>query len=156
MMEGSKGNSNAQSLFGVHQIPSDNQIRDLLDPVAAEHVFPVFEEILQVLEQQGQMEDCRSVSDTLLLAIDGTEYFSSSQIHCSNCSTRTLKSGETRYFHSVVTPIIVCLGQVHVIPLVPQFIVPQDVHDKQVCENAAAKRWLTQQEQRLSALNVTV
>ncbi len=54
MMEGRKGNSNAQSLFGVHQIPSDNQIRDLLDPVAPEHVFSVFEEILQVLKQQGQ------------------------------------------------------------------------------------------------------
>ena len=50
MMAGRKGKSNAQSLFGVHQIPSDNQIRDLLDAVAPKHVFPVFEEILQVLE----------------------------------------------------------------------------------------------------------
>jgi hypothetical protein len=77
MMEGSKGKSNAQSLFGVHKIPSDNQIRDLLDAVPPEHVFPVFEEILQVLEQQGQLEGFRSVADTLLVAIDGTEYFSS-------------------------------------------------------------------------------
>jgi hypothetical protein len=51
MMEGSKGKSNAQSLFGVHQIPSDNHIRDLLDPVKPEQVFAVFEEILQVLER---------------------------------------------------------------------------------------------------------
>jgi len=156
MMEGSKGNSNAQSLFGVHQIPSDNQIRDLLDPVAPEHVFPTFEEILQVLEQQGQLEGFRSVADTLLIAIDGTEYFSSSQIHCSNCSTRTLKSGETHFFHSVITPVIVCPGQAYVIPLVPQFIVPQDGHAKQDCENAAAKRWLAQNGPRFSPLNVTV
>jgi len=119
MMEGSKGKSNAQSLFGVHQIPSDNQIRDLLDAVAPNHVFPVFAEILQVLEQQGQLENFHSVADTLLIAIDGIEYFSSSQIHCSNCSTRTLKSGETRYFHSVITPVILCPGQAHGIPLVP-------------------------------------
>jgi hypothetical protein len=119
MMEGSKGKSNAQSLFGVHQIPSDNQIRDLLDAVAPNHVFPMFAEILQVLEQQGQLESFHSVADTLLIAIDGTEYFSSSQIHCSNCSTRTLKSGETRYFHSVITPVILCPGQAHGIPLVP-------------------------------------
>lgn len=39
---------------------------------------PVFEEILQVLEQQGQLERFRSVADTLLIAIDGSEYFSSS------------------------------------------------------------------------------
>jgi hypothetical protein len=29
MMADSKGRSNAQSLFGVHQIPSDNHIQDL-------------------------------------------------------------------------------------------------------------------------------
>lgn len=83
MMEGSKGKSNAQSLFGVHRIPSDNHIRDLLDSVAPEHVFPVFEDILQVLEQQGQMASFRSIAGSLLIALDGTEYFSSSQIHCS-------------------------------------------------------------------------
>ena len=156
MMEGNKGKSNAHSLFGVYQISSDNQIRDLLEPVTPEHGFPGFEEILQVLEQQGQLESFRSVVDNLLIAIDGTEYFSSSQIHCSNCSTRTLKSEETHYFHSVITPIIVCPGEAHVIPLVPQFIVPQDEPDKQDCENAAAKRWLAQQGPRLSSLNVTV
>jgi hypothetical protein len=59
MMEGSKGKSNVQSLFGVHQIPIDNHIRDLLDPVKPEQVFPVFEEILQVLEQQKQLRGKR-------------------------------------------------------------------------------------------------
>ncbi|MEM6716801.1 MAG: ISNCY family transposase, partial [Cyanobacteria bacterium P01_C01_bin.147] len=111
MMEGSKGRSNVQSLFGVHQIPSDNQIRNLLDAVKPEHVFPVFEDILQVLDHQGQLSPFRSVAETLLIALDGTEYFSSRQIHCSACSTRTLKSGETHYFHSVVTPVIVCPTQ---------------------------------------------
>jgi hypothetical protein len=67
MMEGSKGKSNAQSLFGVHQIPCDNHIRDLLDPVKPEQVFPVFEEILQVLEQQGQLRGFRSFAETLLI-----------------------------------------------------------------------------------------
>lgn len=71
-----------------------------------------------------------------------------------------MKSGETYYFHSVITPVIVAPGKAHVIGLVPQFIVPQDGHDKQDCENAAAKRWLAQQgprlSARLSALNVTV
>lgn len=156
LMKGSKGHSNAQSLFGVHQIPSDNHIRDLLDPVKPEQVFPVFEEILQVLEHQGQLKGFRSIADTLLIALDGTEYFSSGQIHCPHCSTRTLKSGETHYCHSVVTPVIVAPGQAHVIPLVPEFIVPQDGHEKQDCENAAAKRWLWQHGQRYSALNVTV
>jgi hypothetical protein len=156
MMEGSKGKSNAQSLFGVYQIPTDNHIRDLLDPVKPEQVFAVFEEIWQVLEQQGQLKGFRSFAGTLLLAMDGTEYFGSSQIHCPHCSTRPLKSGETSYFQSVVRPVIVCPGQSQVIPLMPEFVVPQDGHDKQDCEHAAAKRWLAQHGQRFSALKVTV
>ena len=42
------------------------------------------------------------------------------------------------------------------IPLVPEFIVPQDGHDKQDCETAAAKRWLSQHGQRFSPLKVTI
>ncbi len=149
-MAGSKGYSNAQSLFGVHQIPSDNHIRDLLDQVKPEQVFPVFEEILQVLEQQGQLRGLRSFAQTLLIALDGSEYFGSSQIHCPQCSTRSLKSGETHYFHSVVTPVIVCPGHSQVIPLVPEIIVPQDGHDKlslRECgsETVASAAWATLQ-----------
>mgnify|MGYP006300114279 CR=1 FL=1 len=110
----------------------------------------MFEEILQGLEAQGQLEGFRSVSDTLLVAMDGTEYFSSTQLCCPQCSTRTLRSGDTQYFHSVVTPVIVCPGQNHVIPLVPEFVRPQDGHDKQDCENAAAKRWFSQHGERFS------
>jgi hypothetical protein len=40
--------------------------------------------------------------------------------------------------------VIVSPGRSAVVPLVPEFIVPQDGHDKQDCEIAAAKRWLTQ------------
>ena len=155
-MADSKGKSNAHSLFGVHQMPSDNHIRDLLDGVAPEQVFPMFEEILQRLDEQGQLDGLRSVSETLLIAMDGTEYFSSTQIHCPQCSTRTLRSGDIQYFHSVVTPVIVCPGQTQVIPLVPEFVRPQDGHDKQDCENTAAKRWLTQHGERFSRLKVTV
>ena len=96
-MAGSKGKSNAQSLFGGHQIPSDNPIRDQLEPVTPEHIFPMFKEILPVLEQQGQLEGFRSLAATLLLAIDSTEYFSLSQISGSNGAKHTLQSGETYY-----------------------------------------------------------
>lgn len=151
-MEQSKGRSNAQTLFGIHKVPSDNHIRDLLDAVKPEYVFPVFEAIFEGLEGAGQLSKFRSFADTLLMALDGTEYFSFSQITCPHCSTRRPKSGATRYFPSVVTPVIVSPTQSQVIPLVPEFISPQDGHDKQDCENAAAKRWLLSQGKRYSPL----
>jgi hypothetical protein len=155
-MEKTKGRSNAQSLFGVHKIPSDNHIRDLLDPAKPEQMFPVFEKIFQRLKQKGKLKSFRALDNNLLMALDGTEYFSSSQIHCPHCSFRKLKSGETHYFHSVITPVIVSPKQPHVIPLIPEFIVPQDGHDKQDCENTAAKRWLLQHGKHYSSLKITV
>ena len=71
-MAETKGKSNAQSLFGVHQIPSDNHIRDLLDEVKPEEIFTVFAKILQELESGQQLARFRSFAGNLLMAIDGT------------------------------------------------------------------------------------
>jgi hypothetical protein len=38
----SKGKDNAQTLFGVEQIPSDNQIRNILDGISAAGLEPIF------------------------------------------------------------------------------------------------------------------
>jgi hypothetical protein len=155
-MEKTKGRSNAQSLFGVHKIPSDNHIRDLLDSAQPKQIFPIFEKILQMLEQDGHLDKFRDFDNNLLIALDGTEYFSSRQIHFPQCSTRTMKSGEIHYFHSVVTPVIVSPKQNQVIPLIPEFIVPQDGKDKQDCENNAAKRWLLAQGHKYHLFRITV
>ena len=151
-----KGINNAQSLFGVHQIPTDNHIRDLLDDVEPAQVFPVFWEIFRALEQTDHLSGFRCFENNLLIAVDGTEYFCSNRIHCPHCSSRTFKNGTTQYFHAVVTPVIVSPLNPKVIPLVPEFIVPQDGYDKQDCENAAAKRWIEKYAKRYAQLGITI
>ena len=42
------------------------------------------------------LETDRSVNQSLLVALDGTEYFSSKAIHCSHCSTREQANGQVR------------------------------------------------------------
>ena len=155
-MADTKGRSNAQSLFGVHQIPCDNQIRELLDGVEPQCVFPVFEEILRVLEESGHLSELRAVEETLLVAMDGVEYFSSHTIACPQCSTQTAKDGTVRYFHAAVTLVVASPGCPTVLPLAPEFIVPQDGHDKQDCEIAAAKRWLSQHAETYRSHRITV
>jgi hypothetical protein len=137
-----KGRSNAESLFHLREIPSDNQIRNLLDAVSPEYVAPVYRQVFVALEQAKVLEKRRSFADQLLVAIDGTEYFSSKSIHCANCSHRELTNGKTNYFHSALTPVVVQPGNETVISLEPEFIVPQDGHEKQDCEIQAAKRWV--------------
>ena len=49
-MQRSKGRNNAQSLFGVHQMPSDNQIRNILDPIAPSHLSELFWQVYAQLQ----------------------------------------------------------------------------------------------------------
>jgi hypothetical protein len=137
-----KGRSNAENLFHLSEIPSDNQIRNLLDAVDPENVQPIYRHIFLELERAGILERRRSFARQLLVAMDGTEYFSSKAIHCENCSHRELNNGKTNYFHSALTPVVVQPGNETVISLEPEFIVPQDGHEKQDCETQAAKRWV--------------
>jgi len=53
-LEVTKGCSNAHSLFGITQIPSDNHIRNLLDPVAPSTLFPIFSYTVDALAELGQ------------------------------------------------------------------------------------------------------
>jgi hypothetical protein len=134
----------------------DNHIRDLLDKVNPTEVFPVFNQIFRVLETGKHLSGFRSFGGDLLITLDGTEYFSSTQIHCAQCSRRTLKNGTVQYFHGAITPVVVCPGNAAVISLVPEFIVPQDGHEKQDCETQAAKRWIEQYSKQYAHLGITV
>jgi hypothetical protein len=155
-LQQTKGQSNAQSLFKVEQIPCDNHIRQTLDPVAPQELFGVYDEVLESLQEGGTLTGWRSLGDTLLLALDGTWYFSSEKIHCPNCSCLEHKSGDKTYYHSAITPVIVAPGQPHAIPLRPEFITPQDGHTKQDCEIAAGKRWLEKNAARYAPLKATL
>ena len=157
-MEQSRGRNNARSLFQIQRIPSDNHIRQTLDPVEPNHLFSLFDDLLQAFDKTGVLEQMRAVGRTRLIAIDATWYFSSSSknIHCPNCSSQRHAEGQITYFHSAITPVIVSPGHAQVVPLRPEFITPQDGHLKQDCEIAAAKRWLQAHAQRYSTGNDTL
>ena len=155
-LEQTQGKNNAQTLFGVHHIPSDNQIRHLLDATEPGRVKPLFSSLFDALNQAGVIETYRSVNQTLLLAFDGVEYFSSHAIHCPNCSTRQHANGQVTYSHTALTPVLVKPGLDKVIPLAPEFVRPQDGVEKQDCELNAAKRWLAEWGDDYSPLKITV
>ena len=155
-MEETKGRSNATTLFGIERTPSTPQIRNLLDPVPPEELYPVFRSNLAALEKNEILAQFRAFNDSLLVSLDGTQYFSSQKIHCDQCSQQRLNNGETLYSHKVVTAVVVNPNLSHVLPLEPEFIQPQDGHDKQDCEIAAAKRWLKRCGASYAAYNITL
>ena len=141
-MERQKGSSNAQNLFDMVKIPTDTHIRTLLDRLEADSLGYVYRDIIQKLKEAQSLQTYEVMSGHYLLALDGTETFSSSKIHCQNCSSRVLKNGNLYYSHRVIPPVLVAPDKAEVISLEPEFIRPQDGEEKQDCEIKAAKRWL--------------
>ena len=129
-MQKSKGNSNARTVFTIEKIPSDNQIRNLLDPVSPTLLFPAFSSVFSLLQEKDIVESYRSFNDTLLLSMDGTWFYSSEKVHCDKCLYKNHRDGRTTYYHSAITPVIVKPGNDKVISLEPEFIQPQDGYTK--------------------------
>ena len=150
------GCNNTQTLFGMVEIPSDNHIRNLMDGAPPSQLNPIFSAIVTSLNNSKHLEAYRSINNDFLIAMDGVQYFSSSTIHCQNCNSKEHKNGTTSYSHTVITPVIVASGNPRVISLEPEFITPQDGHEKQDCENTAGKRWLQQHGSFYSTLGATI
>jgi hypothetical protein len=137
-----QGRSNCESLFAMTAIPCDNHIRAMLDPVRPAHFDPLFAAAVEELERAGGLGPFRRLGGHVLIALDGTEYFRSAKVHCRHCSTRARVGAKTEYFHTLVAATLVAPGHNRVVPLPPEFVAPQDGHDKQDCETRAARRWL--------------
>ena len=95
-MKESKGRNNAESLFGLQTIPSDNEIRSLLDGVRPEELCGMYRWVLEELDRGGILKGMRSYGNQLLIALDGTWYFRSKKIQCVNCNTQELTDGRRR------------------------------------------------------------
>src|SRR5215468_9476344 len=50
-LENDHARSNCQTLFDIPQIPTDNRIRDMLDPAEPDLLYPVFAESVAILER---------------------------------------------------------------------------------------------------------
>jgi len=156
LMQQAQGTNNAHTLFGVEVLPTDNHVRALLDPVDPKSLGGVFGDTFEYLREQGVVEGFRGFGNTLLVAVDGTGYFRSEAIHCAACSVARHADGRVVYTHAAVMPAVVKPGCAQVLPLEPEFLMPQEGHEAQDCELAAAQRWIGRVGEPLSALGVTL
>jgi hypothetical protein len=139
LLQRGQGRSNCQTLFGMAAIPSDNYIRLMLDGASPSAFDGLF---MRAIEKAGPLTRFERLGGRLLIALDGSEYFCSRKIKCSQCSTRRRSDGGVECFHAFLGAAIVAPGHQQVLPLPPEFIAPQDGAEKQDCERNAAKRWL--------------
>jgi Transposase DDE domain len=134
---------NLQQVYGIERVPCDTAMREILDPVEPESLRPLFKRVFGVLQRGKALEEMVFVEGHYLLALDGTGYFSSQQIHCASCLETQQRNGTVTYRHQMLGAALVHPDQRAVIPLMPEPIIKQDGTDKNDCERNAAKRLIT-------------
>jgi hypothetical protein len=138
-MQESIQNSNLHTVFNVRCIPKDTQLRDVLDQIPPTELGDIFSDFLHRLQRGKHLVNYQFMGDKYLVSIDGSQYFSSENIHCPHCLV-TESKGQPRYHHQILQSVIVHPDMRQVIPLAPEQISNRDGAKKQDCEINAGKR----------------
>jgi hypothetical protein len=147
---------NLRSVFGLQGIPSDTQMRTILDDVHPDEIRPLFKDIFRQVQRGKVLEDYLFLDHYYLVALDGVEFFTSKKIHCEHCMTRHHSNGEVSYYHQMLGAAIVHPDFHEVIPLAPEPIQRHDGQQKNDCERNAARRWLQRFRKDHPHLNIIV
>ncbi len=147
---------NLHQVYGIKRVPCDTAMRAILDPVEPASLRPLFQAIFRALQRGKALEELVFVEGHYLLALDGTGYFSSQQIHCASCLERHHRNGTVTYCHQMLGAALIHPEQHVVIPLMPEPIIQQDGTDKNDCERHAAKRLIVKLRQDHPHLKVIV
>lgn len=159
-MEKQTGQSNLQRLFGVQSVPSDTQLRSLLDdPAVVEPVRRVLPLVFERMRQTGWTTRFTTAVNGVnyyTVVLDGSQYFSSEKIHCPHCLQRQDKNGEMHFYHNVVGATLVRAGSRDILPLDAEQVRNDDGQEKQDCEIKAGKRLIQRLRQEHRQLQMVV
>jgi Transposase DDE domain len=128
-------------VFGLQGLPSDTQMRCILDGVDPVQLRPAFRDVFRLLQRGKVLEQFVFLQGCYLISLDGVEYFCSDKVHCDRCLTRQ-HNGQTQYYHQMLAAALVHPDFSEVIPLAPEPIQREDGQSKNDCERNAARRWL--------------
>ena len=149
--------SNLRSIYHLSEIPSDTQMRTILDPVPPEELRAPHNAILRNLQRGKALEQLRYLDEGYLIALDGTGYFSSEKLFSPFCLQKIdSKSGKTTYQLQALGAALVHPDMKEVIPLTPEIISRQDGHNKNDCELNASRRLLSKFRQEHPHLEIVV
>ena len=135
-----RAEGNLHTIYGIARVPCDTHRRKILAPLSPKVFRPVFTSVFRQLQRGKALEPLVFLDGHYLLALDGTEYFSSQTIHCASCLQKVHRHGAITYFHQLLGAAIIHPDRREVIPLMPEPLVKHDGTDKNDCERNAAKR----------------
>ena len=140
-----KLSSRLKPIYKIDDVPSDTQLRTVLDDVEPSNFKKCFSHLFAKIQRGNYLKQFQFYQGKYLLPIDGTQYYTSERIKCDSCmSKKTSDEDNLRYYHQMLGGCIVHPSMKTVIPLCPEPIRRQDGHDKNDSERGALKRFLVQ------------
>ena len=128
-------------VFGVGVIPSDTQMRTILDEVVPTLIRQPFRSVFHQLQRGKVLPKLTCLGGHLLLAIDGTGIHSSENIGADYCLTKERRDGTIEYHLQMVAGAFVSPDCKEVFVLCPELIRRQDGSNKNDCERNAVRRY---------------
>jgi hypothetical protein len=137
--------SNLTTLYQVSRVPSDTQMRTILDDVETSDLRVIFKSLFYKFQRSKLLEKFKFIGNKYLLAMDGTGYFFSDKVHCDRCMKKiTERDGKpvVSYYHQIFCGSLVKPGLNKVIPFYPEAIIKKVGEDINDSEINAAHRFL--------------
>lgn len=131
-----------QEVFGLRRVPSDSQMRSILDPLDVRDIRRPFRSIFAQLQRGKVLEKMTWLDGHYLLALDGTGIYTSEKMGSDYCLRKRKRSGREEYYQQMFAGAFVHPEHSEVIPTCPEMIIKQDGKSKNDCERNAAKRYL--------------
>lgn len=147
---------NLKTLFKVETIPKDSQMRNVLDEIDPEEFRPIFNNFFHRLQRGKHLDEFQLFDKSYLIAIDGSEYFSSDNIECPNCLFKNHKNGSTTYHHQILQGVLINPNIRQIIPIMPEQICNINKGSKQDCEFNASKRFIKKLRKDHYKLKITI
>ena len=135
---------NLETVFAVKLVPSDTQLREILDRAPVEPLRRLLAVIFNRFRRSGWAAEFRTSEAVgkrfYPVAIDGTDYFCSREINCSTCLRRSQGDGTISYRHSILSATLIKPRSHRVLPIDAEPILNSDGDQKQDCEINAGHR----------------
>src|ERR1700691_226312 len=65
-------NDNFRTLYGIDRVPSDTQMRTILDPIGPDNLRPLFGDVFRCLQRGKALEGFTYLDGHYLVSLDGT------------------------------------------------------------------------------------
>ena len=93
---------NLRNMWGIESIPSDSQMRVVMDEIDSREFDPLFAAFFRLLQRGKHLEPYRVWGEYYLCVVDGSEYFNSDYIACPSCLRHKVKKKRGESFSSPI------------------------------------------------------